>query len=193
MRLIPDLFLTFAKIGAFTFGGGYAMLSLLESECVEKKGWITSEEFSDVVVIAESTPGPIAINCATYTGYRQAGFKGAVAATLGMVMPSFLIILLISLFFEDLFVFPVVENIFKGIRVAVALLVIRAVWSMVQKMLKKTPNKKHSIAFAAVAFVIVLATNLMNIRLSTVWLILVSAVIGLSLYGLPLNDRRAKK
>lgn len=193
MHLLTDLFLSFAKIGAFTFGGGYAMLSLLESECVEKKNWITSDEFSDVVVIAESTPGPIAINCATYTGYRQAGFKGAVVATLGMILPSFLIIWLISLFFEELFVFPIVENIFKGIRIAVSLLIMRAGWSMVQKMLKKTPNKKHSIAFTAVAFVIMFAVNLLDIRFSTVWLILFSAVVGLCLYGLPVKKGGAEK
>ena len=88
IKIIADLFLTFSKIGAFTFGGGYAMISLLDHECVEKRQWITSDELMDVTVIAESTPGPIAINCATYTGYIQAGISGSVAATLGIVLPS---------------------------------------------------------------------------------------------------------
>ena len=94
--ILQELFLTFAKIGMFTFGGGYAMISLIDHECVERKHWLTSDELMDMTVIAESTPGPIAINCATYTGYKKAGILGAVTATLGMVIPSFVIILLIS-------------------------------------------------------------------------------------------------
>ena len=95
-----DLFLTFAKIGLFTFGGGYAMIALIEDICVEKKQWITHDEMMNVTVIAESTPGPIAINCATYVGYKQKGLSGAVAATVGMVLPSFCIIFLISRFLD---------------------------------------------------------------------------------------------
>ena len=100
MNLLTDLFLSFARIGAFTFGGGYAMLSLLEHECVEKKQWLTEDEMAEVTVIAESTPGPIAINCATYTGLKLAGIKGAVYATLGMVLPSFFVLLIISAFLK---------------------------------------------------------------------------------------------
>ena len=193
MHILPELFLTFAKIGAFTFGGGYAMLSILEHECVEKKGWITSEEMAEVIVIAESTPGPIAINCATYTGYRKAGFAGAVIATLGMIVPSFLIIWLISTFFENILQLPLVGAAFRGIRIAVALLIIRAGWDMLRNMMKKTPNKKHSLLFAAAAFLIVLAADLTGIQLSTIWLILVSALAGLCLYGLPEKKERADK
>ena len=116
MNIFVELFLTFAKIGGFTFGGGYAMISLLDYECVEKRNWITSEELMDVTVIAESTPGPIAINCATYTGYRQGGIFGAIVATLGIMFPSFLIILFISTFFEQMLTYPVVIRAFKGIR-----------------------------------------------------------------------------
>ena len=96
MNILTDLFLTFAKIGAFTFGGGYAMIALIENICVERKAWITHEEMMHITVIAESTPGPIAINCATYVGYKKAGMPGAVIATLGIVLPSFLIIYLIA-------------------------------------------------------------------------------------------------
>ena len=113
MKPFRELFLTFAKIGSFTFGGGYAMISLIDHECVEKKQWITSDELMDITVIAESTPGPIAINCATYTGYKKAGLAGAIVATLGMILPSFLIILLISTFMEDLLRYPVVANAFR--------------------------------------------------------------------------------
>ena len=93
MNLLLDLFLTFAKIGLFTFGGGYALVSLIQHTCVEVKQWITHDEMMNVTVVAESTPGPIAINCATYVGYKQKGMTGAVVATLGMILPSFLIIL----------------------------------------------------------------------------------------------------
>lgn len=98
MKQTMDLFFTFAKIGALTFGGGYAMLSLLDYECVEKKKWLTADELMDVMVIAESTPGPVAINCATYAGYKTAGMAGAVLTTVGMVLPSFLLIFGISTF-----------------------------------------------------------------------------------------------
>ena len=97
--MILTLFLTFLKIGLFTFGGGYAMIPLIENICVEKKKWISHEEMMNVTVIAESTPGPIAINCATFVGYRQKGFLGAIVATLGVVLPSFAIISLIAAFF----------------------------------------------------------------------------------------------
>ena len=97
MPILIDLFLSFAKIGLFTFGGGYAMISLIENDCVEKKKWITHDEMMDVTVIAESTPGPIAINCATYVGYKKGRLPGAIIATLGMVLPSFIIIFLISI------------------------------------------------------------------------------------------------
>ena len=147
MTILPDLFLTFAKIGAFTFGGGYAMISLIDYECVEKKHWLTSDELTDITVIAESTPGPIAINCATYTGYKQKGLPGAIVATLGMVLPSFIIILLISLFFEQLLSYEIVVKAFAGIRIAVAVLIIQAAVKMIKKMMKKTPNRTLSIAF----------------------------------------------
>ena len=91
MNILLDLFLSFAKVGLFTFGGGYAMIALIENTCVEKKQWITHDEMMNITVIAESTPGPIAINCATYVGYKQKGFAGALAATIGMVLPSFCI------------------------------------------------------------------------------------------------------
>ena len=112
MPILLELFLTFAKIGAFTFGGGYAMLALLDLTCVEKKKWLTADEFSDLTVIAESTPGPIAINCSTYAGYKKAKLPGAIAATFGMVMPSFIILLLISLFFENILAYPIIAKAF---------------------------------------------------------------------------------
>ena len=92
MNLISELFLTFAEIGLFTFGGGYAMIPMIEHSCVEKKKWISHDDMMNITIIAESTPGPIAINCATFVGYKQKGLSGAIAATIGLVLPSFIII-----------------------------------------------------------------------------------------------------
>lgn len=133
-----ELFLTFVKIGLFTFGGGYAMLSLIEDICVEKKKWITHEQMMNVTVVAESTPGPIAINCATYVGWLQGGFPGSVIATLGIVIPSFLIIFAISMFLDNFLEITVIASAFKGIKLAVGLLILNAGLNMLQKM-KKTP------------------------------------------------------
>lgn len=113
MKLICSLFITFLKIGAFTFGGGYAMIALLENEFVEKKKWLEKSEFLDMVAVAESTPGPVAVNSATYIGYKIAGFAGATMSTLAVCIPSFFVIYVISLitpnayfrsFFKHLFV-----------------------------------------------------------------------------------------
>lgn len=118
MNILLDLFLTFAKIGLFTFGGGYAMIAMIENNCVERKQWITHDEMMNVTVIAESTPGPIAINCATFTGYKKAGFIGALAATLGMVVPSFTVIYLISMFLDNFLELTVIAHAFQGIKIA---------------------------------------------------------------------------
>ncbi|MBS6643857.1 MAG: chromate transporter [Clostridiaceae bacterium] len=185
MTLLQDLFLTFAKIGTFTFGGGYAMISLIDHECVDKKQWISSDELMDITVIAESTPGPIAINCATYTGYKKAGFPGAAAATLGIILPSFLIILIISAFMENLLQYTVIEHAFKGIRIAVALLIIQAAVKMIRKMLKKSPNKILSVGFVAVFFSITLFLNLSGIRFSTIYLILTAGLLGYFIFSVP--------
>ena len=140
-NILKDLFLTFAKIGVFTFGGGYAMISVIENNCVDRKKWITHDEMMDVTVMAESTPGPIAINMATFVGYKQAGLMGAVAATIGIVLPSFLIIFFLSSVLEALLKYPLVQNLFRGIRVAVPILILDAGFNMVRKMKKKLYKK----------------------------------------------------
>ena len=137
MPVLIDLFLTFAKIGLFTFGGGYAMISLIENDCVEKKRWITHDEMMDVTVIAESTPGPIAINCATYVGYKKGRLPGAIIATFGIVLPSFIIIFLISKFFDRFLEITWVANAFRGIKIAVGILIVDAAVKMLIKMKKK--------------------------------------------------------
>ncbi len=183
MALLLELFLTFAKIGAFTFGGGYAMLALLDHTCVEKKKWLTADEFSDLTVIAESTPGPIAINCSTYAGYKKAKLPGAIAATFGMVMPSFMILLLISLFFENILAYPIIAKAFRGIRVAVSLLILQAGFKMVKKMLKNTKTKVSSLLFLAFFFAVSLCLTFFNLRISTILLILSAGTAGFFLYG----------
>ena len=137
MNILLDLFLTFAKVGLFTFGGGYAMISLIENSCVEKKGWFTHDEMMNVTVIAESTPSPIAINCATFVGYKQKGMIGAIAATIGMVLPSFCIIFLISMFLDNFLEIAWIAHAFMGIKIAVGILILDAAIKMIRKMQKK--------------------------------------------------------
>ena len=151
MKKTRDLFWTFLKIGAFTFGGGYAMVALLEREFVEDKQWLSREEFLDMVAIAESTPGPIAINSATFVGYQVCGTFGAFCATVGVVLPSFVIIFALSFVLRQFEDFPAVRYAFWGIRVAVVALVLSALVSMA----KECPWNIVSYLLAAGAFVLV--------------------------------------
>ncbi len=137
MKLFLELFLTFAKIGVFTIGGGYAMIPFIENICVEQKQWITMDEMMEITVIAESTPGPIAVNCATYVGYKQKGFTGALAATVGMILPSFCIIFAISGFLDHFLEITWIAHAFQGIKAAVGILILDAAIKMFRKMQKK--------------------------------------------------------
>ena len=176
--ILLDLFLTFAGIGLFTFGGGYAMIALIEASCVEKKQWITHDEMMNVTVIAESTPGPIAINCATYVGYKQKGLIGAAAATIGMVLPSFCIIFLISRFLDDFLAITWVAHAFMGIKIAVGILILDAGIKMVRKMQKKPLPA----AIMACAFAAMLLNDLFALRVSSITLMLCAAVVSLSVF-----------
>ena len=178
--IIADLFTTFAKIGLFTFGGGYAMIALIENECVEKKGWITTDDLSTVTAIAESTPGPIAINCATFTGYMQAGFAGAVSATLGMITPSFLIIYLISMFFDNFLEITFIASAFKGIKIAVGILIFHAAVNMIKKMKKKLRPR----LFMITAFSAMMVINIFAVRFSTIWLLIIAAFTNVLIFRL---------
>ncbi|NLM07023.1 MAG: chromate transporter [Tissierellia bacterium] len=131
--MLLDLFLTFFKIGAFTIGGGYAMLPFIERDVVEIKKWLTEEEFIDILAIAESTPGPVAVNTATYVGYKLNGMKGVVSATLGVVLPSFLAIILFISFFWEFRNNTTVISALKGIRVAVVALIASAFINILRK------------------------------------------------------------
>lgn len=172
--MLLKLFLTFFKIGLFTFGGGYGMIAIVQDECVEKRKWITEDEFATVLTIAESTPGPIAINCATYTGYAQGGIAGACAATFGVVLPSFTIIYLISMFFDNLLEYPIIANAFYGIQIGVGILIFRAGYNMFKKMKKKL----FPIMIFVCALMLMLAINYFGWKLSTIYLLIVAGILG---------------
>ena len=179
MHLLSDLFVTFAKIGMFTFGGGYAMIALIENACVQEKKWITEEEMMTMTVIVESTPGPIAINCATYVGYRQKGMAGAVAATLGMVMPSFLIICLIAMYLDQFLAIRWIADAFRGIKTAVGLLIIDAAVKMIVRM----PKKPLPLGITTAAALILLAGNLLAVHISSIVLMLAAGMLSLLVFA----------
>ncbi len=174
-KSLIELFLTFLKIGAFTFGGGYAMVALLENEFVEKKKWIDKAEFLDIVAIAESTPGPVAINSATYIGYRNAGVLGSVVATLAVSLPSFVIIYVISLFFDAFIALEWVGYAFSGIQVCVVYLILRAGLSMIKDM----KRDKTSIFIFIAVLVLSLLFSILSFSFSSVFFILLSGLLYL--------------
>lgn len=177
VRLL-DLFLSFAKVGLFTFGGGYAMIALIENLCVEKKQWISHDEMMKITVVAESTPGPIAINCATYVGYKQRGYVGALIATIGMILPSFCIIFAISKFLDHFLEIIWIAHAFQGIKIAVGILILDAAIKMLQKMQKKTMPR----AFMLCAFVAMLLINIFSVRISSIILMLTAGLISLVIF-----------
>lgn len=172
------LFLVMFKIGLFTFGGGYAMISLLESELVAKRKWLENDEFLNVVAIAESTPGPVAINAATYVGYKLAGVWGSLSATIAVALPSFSIIFLISLFFDAFLSLKYVAYAFDGIQVCVIFLILSAGVKMLLKLEKTVWN----IAVTAVVIAVMIALSVLSIAFSSVWYILITAGLALLLY-----------
>jgi chromate transporter len=174
-RRLMELFGVFFRIGLFTFGGGYAMISLIGHEVGERRHWIGEDELSELFAIAESTPGPIAVNCATYVGYRREGVAGGIWATLGVVLPSFIIIYAISLFFERFMAMALVANAFRGLQVAVAFLILRAGLRMARRLPKRWPE----VSLCVIAAAVVLAVNAFGWRFSTIWLILCGGAAGL--------------
>ena len=175
---ILNLFFTMLKIGLFTFGGGYGMIALLESELVQKKGWIARDEFLDMLAIAESTPGPIAINSATYIGYKLAKFWGAFFATLAVCIPSFVIIFCISLFFDAFLSIKVVSYAFRGIQVCVTFLILSAGIKMIKNIKKDT----ISIIIMCATFLSVILLSIFAVNFSSIFYIIISGVIGLFIY-----------
>ena len=178
MPVLLDLFLTFAKIGLFTFGGGYAMLSVITDNCVEKKKWITADDMMNITVIAETTPGPIAINCATFVGYRKAGVLGGIAATIGVIVPSFIIIYLISLFLDGFLEIAVVANAFQGIKIGVGFLIVQAAVGM----MKSLPKNALSRILLWGSCAVMLAVNIFSWNFSSVALMVICAAISFAVF-----------
>ena len=177
-----SLFLTFFKIGGFTFGGGHAMIPLIQKEAVENKKWITDDDILEIIAIAESTPGPVAINSATFVGYRTAGFWGAVCATFGVVLPSFVIILAISYLLNNFMEIKAVQYAFKGINAGVLALLFKALWNMY----KKSPKGWAAYVVMGASF---LLTAVLKLNIFYV-------IIGCAVFGLVtslLAERRMQK
>lgn len=176
------LFCTFFKIGGFTFGGGYAMIPLIQKETVENKKWITDDDILEIIAIAESTPGPIAINSATFVGYRTCGVLGAACATLGVVLPSFVIILIISFVLEQFQELKAVQYAFNGIRAGVLALLFKALWGMY----KKSPKGWAAYVVMAAAFVLTAF-----VKINVLFVIIFCAVFGL--VTATMAERRVRK
>ena len=184
-----ELFLTFLKLGLFSIGGGTTMLTLLQGELVERKKWLDNDELMEMTAISESTPGPIAINLATYLGYSRGGFLGAVLTTLGVVLPPFTIMFVISLFFQNLLSYEAVQYAFMGVKCGVVFLLAKVSINLV------IHNKKDWL----VIFILLVVTSLMviftllAIDFSAIYFILIGAVLGLLIYGLlPLKKEQKK-
>ena len=173
-----SLFLTMLKIGLFTVGGGYAMIALLENEFVEKKKWLKKDEFLDVAAIAESTPVPIAINAATYIGYKNTGMIGSMIATLGICIPSFVIIYAISLFLDAFLSLTLVAYAFKGIQICVVYLIISAGL----KMLKQMKKTAFNIIIVSITIICMVVFSLFSVKFSTIFYILISGACGVVVY-----------
>jgi len=169
-----DLFLTFANIGAFTFGGGYAMIPLLQKEVVDNRGWIDENEMLDIIAISQSTPGPLAINCATFVGYKISGITGSVLATLGVIIPSFIIIIFVSILFNMVKDNPTVNNIFAGIKAGVIVLILEAAI----KLSKPIKKDKFNIILLMASLLIASFTDI-----SVIYILICCAVLGLIFHG----------
>ena len=170
----------FFKLGLFTFGGGYAMIPQLKDIVITKYHWISDDELLDVIAVAESTPGPIAINLATYIGYKKNKILGSIFATLGVVIPSLVIIFIISLFFKQFMALKYVKYAFVGIKCAVAILIIKAAINM----LKSTTKNIFSISCFIVVFVLMILFELFNINFSSIYFIIIGGILGIVIYSL---------
>lgn len=178
LNTLTTLSLTFLKIGLFTFGGGYSMIALIEKEIVEKKKWLTQNELLDILAVSESTPGPIAINCATYIGYKVNGIIGSIISTIAVVIPSFLIIYIISLFLKQFLEIKYVTYAFKGIAAGVIYLILRAGLKMFKELEKNFLN----LTLFIITIVLMITFSILSIKFSSIYYILISALIGLILY-----------
>ncbi|MCD8204145.1 MAG: chromate transporter [Coprobacillus sp.] len=189
-KLLGSLFWTFFKIGLFTFGGGAAMIPMIKTEVVEKKGWLGMSDILNIIAVAESTPGPIAINTSTYVGYKVAGAMGAALATLGCALPSFIIILIISFFYEAFMKFTPVINAFKGLNVAVILLLAIAVINL----WKEIPHNAFTLVLFIVGFISYVLLSWFNLtfRFISLVFILFGLVIGILFEAYKVSKEKKK-
>lgn len=171
MKELWELFSSFARIGGFTFGGGYAMLTMLQKEVVEKRQWATEDEMLDYFAIGQGTPGVIFINTATFIGYKQKGIPGAIAATVGSVFPSLCIVMFIAAVLKNFAELAVVQHAFAGIRVVVSVLILNAVMGL----RKKSIVDKLCVVIAAVSFLVSVWVDI-----SPVWIVLAAAILGIA-------------
>lgn len=177
MNILIQLFYVFAKIGLFTFGGGYAMIAMIEDMCVKQKEWITHDEMMTITVIAESTPGPIAINAATYVGYKKAGIKGAIISTLGIIVPSFIIIYIISLYMDQFLDIKLISSAFMGIKIAVGLIILEAGIKMIKKMKKSV----MPLSFMLISFIVMISVQLLSVKFSSLTLMVLASILSISI------------
>ena len=184
MKKLIELFLTMLKIGTFTFGGGYSMIAFLESELVEMKKLIEKDDFLNMIAIAESTPGPIAINSATYIGYKMSGVIGSILCTLGVVLPAFIIMFIISLYFDKFLELKYISYAFKGIQIGVIYLILRAGI----KFLKNIDKNLFNISIISLVMFFMILFSLLSINFSSIYFILISGFIGMIL----LNKKEVK-
>ncbi len=184
MKILGELFLTFMQVGGLTFGGGYAMLPILQREVVEKRGWATDEELTDYFAVGQCTPGIIAVNTATFVGQKQAGVLGGIVATLGIVAPSLVIISILAGFINTFAELAVVKNAFAGIRVCVCVLIFNAVC----KLWKGSVKSKLALAIFAVV-----TLGSLFFDLSPVLFVVVAAVLGICLEQFAPAARKSKK
>lgn len=183
-----NLFLTFFKLGIFAIGGGPTMLTLLQGELVEKKKWLSNDELMEMTAIAESTPGPIAINLATYLGYKRGGFFGALVSTLGVVLTPFTLMFVISLFLEKFLSFEAVKYAFMGVKVGVVFLLLKVSITLIKNLKKDW----FGITLLSIITVAMVTITILAVKFSAIYFILLGAVLGLLVYGIIPKKRRDK-
>ncbi len=171
MKILTELFLIFFKIGIMTFGGGIAMLPILEREIIDKKKWATKEELLDYYAVGQCTPGIIAVNTATFIGHKLKGISGGIAATLGVITPSVTIILIIASFLKNLTDIPFIQSAFNGIRVAVCALIISSVTGLIKKGIKDYTG----IIIALVTFMVIVLSSV-----SPIWIVIAAIITGIT-------------
>lgn len=188
-KQILILFLTFLKVGAFTFGGGYAMIPIIHKEVVEKRKWATNSDVLDILAISESTPGPIAVNAATYIGFKVAGFWGSLFATLGLALPSFAIIFTISYFYKTFMTWHIVQAAFKGLSIGVIILLFMAAF----KLKKAVPNSWLSAVLFILTLIGMLTLNLLQVTIPMITLIFIATGLLVGLVVTLITRKESKK